>query len=86
MSAAVPGLDLARTRASPGVRALVRRIGSVPRVIMLNGPPGCGKSTLARRYVGEHPFTLNLDIDRIRDGLESGTGLRCHRSRRAQCR
>lgn len=33
---------------------------------MLNGPPGCGKSTLARMYVNEHPLTLNLDIDRIR--------------------
>lgn len=34
---------------------------------MLNGPPGCGKSTLARRFAEEHPPALNLDIDRIRD-------------------
>lgn len=33
---------------------------------MLNGPPGCGKSTLARMYVDQHPLALNLDIDRIR--------------------
>jgi predicted kinase len=33
---------------------------------MLNGPPGCGKSTLAQMYVDEHPLALNLDIDRIR--------------------
>ena len=35
-------------------------------MIVLNGPPGCGKSTLARMYADEHPLTLNLDIDRIR--------------------
>ncbi|MER7416942.1 AAA family ATPase [Micromonospora peucetia] len=40
---------------------------SVPRLIVLNGPPGCGKSTLARRYVEDHPLALDLDIDRIRD-------------------
>jgi predicted kinase len=35
-------------------------------MIVLNGPPGCGKSTLARMYIDEHPLSLNLDIDRIR--------------------
>jgi predicted kinase len=39
----------------------------MPRLILLNGPPGCGKSTLAHRYVEEHPLALNLDIDRVRD-------------------
>ncbi|KFU76326.1 AAA domain-containing protein [Amycolatopsis lurida] len=38
----------------------------MPRLIVLNGPPACGKSTLARRYAEDHPLTLNLDIDRIR--------------------
>lgn len=38
----------------------------MPRVIVLNGPPGSGKSTVARRYADEHPPALNLDIDRIR--------------------
>jgi predicted kinase len=37
-----------------------------PRLIVLNGPPGCGKSTLARMYADGHPLALNLDIDRIR--------------------
>lgn len=38
-----------------------------PRLIVLNGPPAAGKSTLAARYAAEHPLTLNLDVDRIRD-------------------
>jgi predicted kinase len=38
----------------------------VPRLILLNGPPACGKSTVARRYVDEHPLALNLDVDRLR--------------------
>jgi hypothetical protein len=35
----------------------------VARLIHLNGPSRVGKSTLARRYAGDHPGTLCLDVD-----------------------
>jgi predicted kinase len=38
-------------------------------MIVLNGPPGCGKSTLAKMYAEDHPLSLNLDIDRVRSLL-----------------
>lgn len=36
------------------------------RLLHLNGPPGIGKSTLARRYAAEHPGVLSCDIDVLR--------------------
>ena len=41
------------------------------RLIILNGPPGIGKSTVARRYVEDHPMTLSLEQDLVR-GLLGG--------------
>lgn len=35
-------------------------------LLHLNGPPGIGKSTIARRYAAEHPGVLNCDIDVLR--------------------
>lgn len=35
-------------------------------VLHLNGVPGVGKSTLARRWAEQHPGTLLLDIDALR--------------------
>lgn len=37
-----------------------------PKLIILNGAPGVGKSTLAEKYAGMHPLTLALDVDVIR--------------------
>lgn len=37
-----------------------------PKLIILNGSLGIGKSTLASRFAEEHPLTLRLDIDDIR--------------------
>jgi predicted kinase len=38
----------------------------VRRLILLNGAPGAGKSTLAHLYVEHHPGTLCLDVDVLR--------------------
>jgi len=38
----------------------------VARLLHLNGPPGIGKSTIARRYADDHPGVLNCDIDLLR--------------------
>lgn len=41
----------------------------MPRLILLNGPPAIGKSTLARRYADDHALTLVIDIDSIRTSM-----------------
>lgn len=36
-----------------------------PRLLIINGPLGIGKSTIAKLYADEHPHTLMLDIDDV---------------------
>jgi len=35
------------------------------RLVLLNGPPGIGKSTLSALYADRNPGTLNLDVDTL---------------------
>jgi len=62
------------------------------RLILLNGAPATGKSTLARRYADEHPLTLALDIDVVRGLLgdwlsdPSGAGMLARRMALAMAR
>jgi predicted kinase len=38
----------------------------MPRLVLLNGPPGNGKSTVGRMFAADHPLALCLDIDQVR--------------------
>ena len=43
----------------------------MPDLILLNGPPASGKSTIATRLVAARPLALNLDVDAVRGALGS---------------
>ena len=40
-----------------------------PKLALLVGPPGCGKSTYAKKYIEEHDNTIHLSSDGIRAEL-----------------
>lgn len=37
----------------------------MPKLILLEGFAGSGKTTIAERYVAEHPLTMNLEGDKL---------------------
>jgi predicted kinase len=37
----------------------------MPKLILLNGFASCGKTTLATKYINEHPLALSMEIDHI---------------------
>lgn len=41
-------------------------MSNVPVLVLLNGPPASGKSTIAAELVARRPLALNLDIDVVR--------------------
>ncbi len=43
--------------------------GAMAVLVLLNGPPAIGKSTIAQRFVDSRPLSLNLDIDVVRGML-----------------
>lgn len=55
--------------ADPAVRVSTRAINNdsrITRLILVNGPPASGKSTLARRYVDEHDRSVLVEVDTLR--------------------
>lgn len=45
---------------------MVGKDAGIARLILLNGPPASGKSTLARRYVDDHAGAALVEVDTLR--------------------
>lgn len=43
--------------------------GRTPRLVLLNGAPGAGKSTLARLLAEDRPLALAVDVDQLKHAL-----------------
>jgi predicted kinase len=58
------------TRPLRGLAAYaVYRVPRVTRLVLINGAPGAGKSTLAESLVQDQPMALALDVDGIKHSL-----------------
>ena len=44
----------------------VSKDAGIARLILVNGPPASGKSTLARRYVDDHDRAALVEVDTLR--------------------
>lgn len=62
-------LAAARTALEAAAAEALRKVGGVTygaRLVLVNGMPGAGKSTLAERYRLEHPGVLVVEADALR--------------------
>jgi chloramphenicol 3-O-phosphotransferase len=57
------------TRSTPAPRDAAgtgRKDAGIVRLILVNGAPASGKSTLARRYVDDHDQAVLVEVDTLR--------------------
>lgn len=55
----------------------MNRLDPKPELLLFNGPPGSGKTTVARMIAESRPLSLRIDIDEVRDliaGWHSSAG------------
>lgn len=60
------GIEAARPRTPCNVDGDVGHDSGIARLILVNGAPASGKSTLARRYADEHPRADLVEVDTLR--------------------
>jgi len=56
-------------RLTSGPRPARRYCRAVTRLVLINGAPGSGKSTIAAALAQDNPMTLALDIDAVKHSL-----------------
>jgi predicted kinase len=61
-----PACDIALLHVRLGETDLGGKDAGIARLILVNGPPASGKSTLARRYVDDHDGAALVEVDVLR--------------------